>query len=367
VAKVRWAHVALSAVLALVAAGCLRQAEERALGDLEAGVGTAGGVTFAVEGGRAHIRSIEDGSLSLWALAPVLRISATSEAESATTWNVEVQNCMPGAEMVAVAQPLAITALGGPRPTVQTWQIELPAPGDVALAVAPPDHDVAASFRIGVVSDIQEGLGEVDEVFARINDEAALRMVLSAGDLAQDGTDREYQLLMEQIETLAIPFYTTVGNHDIKRGPGNWRHWFGRFTVHFDFKGAAFSLVDSASATIDPIVYGWLDEWLEDAADRVHVFLTHIPPLDPVGVRSAAFRSRREAGKLLAKLAAGGVDLTIYGHIHSYYEFENAGIPAYISGGGGAYGERWDGIGRHFLAVEIAPDRAPEVTVVRVD
>ena len=62
----------------------------------------------------------------------------------------------------------------------------------------------------------------------------------------------------------------------------------------------------------------------------------HIPPVDPIGVRNGSFANRNEAAKLLTRLARGGVDLTLYGHIHSYYAFENAGIPAHISGGGGA-------------------------------
>jgi hypothetical protein len=62
------------------------------------------------------------------------------------------------------------------------------------------------------------------------------------------------------------------------------------------------------------------------------------------------------------------VDLTLYGHIHSYYAFDNAGIPAYISGGGGAIPERFDQIGRHFLTVDVAAERGVErVATVRVD
>lgn len=40
------------------------------------------------------------------------------------------------------------------------------------------------------------------------------------------------------------------------------------------------------------------------------------------------------------------VDLTVHGHVHSYYAFANAGIPAFITGGGGAIPERFDAIGR---------------------
>ena len=48
--------------------------------------------------------------------------------------------------------------------------------------------------------------------------------------------------------------------------------------------------------------------------------------------------------------------------------YENAGIPAYISGGGGALPELWDGIGRHFLVVTVdASDQSVEVGLVHVD
>jgi predicted phosphodiesterase len=71
---------------------------------------------------------------------------------------------------------------------------------------------------------------------------------------------------------------------------------------------------------------------------------------------------------LVARLASGKVDLTLYGHIHSFYAFANAGIPAYISGGGGAIPERLDGIGRHFLTIDVDPvSQLFQVAVVRVD
>jgi hypothetical protein len=38
-----------------------------------------------------------------------------------------------------------------------------------------------------------------------------------------------------------------------------------------------------------------------------------------------------------------------------------------VSGGGGARPERWDGIGRHFLVIDLAPGLPPIVGVRRVD
>ena len=94
----------------------------------------------------------------------------------------------------------------------------------------------------------------------------------------------------------------------------------------------------------------------------------HIPPIDPIGVRNGSWASRSEAAKLLGRLAEGRVDLTLYGHVHSYYEFDNAGIPAFISGGGGAIPERFDRIGRHFMVFEVdAQQGVLRKDVVKVD
>jgi hypothetical protein len=163
-----------------------------------------------------------------------------------------------------------------------------------------------------------------------------------------------------------VPFYATLGNHELWDGaPERWRDRYGRSNVFFDFAGVGFALLDSGNAGIDPVVYDWLDDWLDAHRDHLAIVATHFPPIDPVGVRSGSFRSRAEATKLLAKLAAARVDLTLYGHIHSYVAFQNAGIPAFISGGGGALPERWDGVGRHFLVVDVDPAR-DVVTAVRL-
>ena len=78
-------------------------------------------------------------------------------------------------------------------------------------------------------------------------------------------------------------------------------------------------------------------------------------------------RSVRDGNRLLSQLADGNVDLTLYGHIHTYEAFENAGIPAFISGGGGADPMKGDGIDRHFLVVDVGADGIGGVELDRVD
>jgi 3',5'-cyclic AMP phosphodiesterase CpdA len=189
-----------------------------------------------------------------------------------------------------------------------------------------------------------------------MNVEPDVRFLLGAGDLTRRGTVAELERYQRELLGLDVPYFTTMGNHELGTDPPPYQDYFGRDNFQFVFKGVAFTLLDSASASLDPTVYEWLDGWLDGARSQVNVVSMHIPPLDPIGVRNGAFGSRAEAAKLLSRLAEGLVDLTVYGHIHSYYSFENAGIPAYISGGGGAIPERFDRIGRHFMVFEVDPE-----------
>jgi hypothetical protein len=355
-----------------MAAGCPGASEERARDDLEIGNGSAAGVSIAVADGLAHVRDMEEGAITLWAQSPVLDVTLDVDSGAVMGWVLAIHNCMPGAELVATSESgaaVAVTALDAERPTSRRWLLALP-PGDrVMIRVAPADAEVAEPWRVVVMGDIQQGLPTVDEMFDAINRTPGARMVMSTGDLVEDGLESEYRLLATQLETLGIPYYSTIGNHELFGDTDRWKRRFGRFNIHFTFKGVTFSFVDSANASIDPMIYEWLDGWLAARPDGLHVFGTHFPPLDPFGVRSGSFRSRKEAAKLLSRLSAGGVDLTLYGHIHSYYGYSNAGIEAHISGGGGAaFAETWDGVGRHFLTVDFDPAAETfEVHMVPVD
>ncbi|MEL6180869.1 MAG: metallophosphoesterase, partial [Myxococcota bacterium] len=178
----------------------------------------------------------------------------------------------------------------------------------------------------------------------------------------------QLERFQREMETLPFPCYATLGNHELGVDEHLFQRLYGRVNASFGYRGVRFTLLDSASATIAPQVHGWLDGWLDEGRDGLHLVMMHIPPLDPVGFRNGAFASRSEANALLAKLARGGVDMTVYGHVHSYYTFTNAGIEAFISGGGGAIPQRQDGVGRHFLLVEAYPDQERFTTsMIRVE
>jgi len=362
------------AVLALVAMGCgSRASEDRAIKDLQVGQAHREGLHLSVQDGLAVVRKVEPGTVTLWGSAPVFHVRASVAQGGPEAWTVVVRNALPDAELTATVgeggEALPVEALPlGALPTVKVWRVQLRAGAEARLTVGPPDWQERKPFRFAALADVQEALPRVGDVYARMNEDPTLRFVFFSGDLTQRGSVAELEEFQSRLELLRIPLFATLGNHETYVVDMRYHSYFGRGNAHFTFQGVHFSLLDSGDGSLDPKAEEMLDGWLEAGRESVHIMGTHIPLLDPIGVRGGAFSSRNEAASLLGKLGRGNLDLTLYGHVHSYYSFSNAGIPAFISGGGGAIPEQFDGVGRHFLAVDVDPDAGiRNVSLVRVD
>lgn len=361
------------AVGALLLTGCMRPAENRAIRDSKVGRAEKAGLSLEVEDGLAAVRDLSPGTLMLWGNAPAFTARATLAAEASSDWVLTVRNAMPDAELTAEVEGgelLPVEALHQALPTVKQWRISLRPGATARLSVAPPDWQTREPFRFAALADVQEALPRVGDIYARMQKDDTLRFILFAGDLTEGGSREELLEFQERLEAGSrIPLYATLGNHEtFAKDAEEYTALVGRGSQSFTFRGVRFSVVDSSNGTLDPSVEEQLDAWLQSSRDGVHVVAMHVPPQDPVGLRGGGFASRGEAAGLVGKLARAGVDLTLYGHIHSYYSFTNAGIPAFISGGGGAIPETFDGVGRHYLAVDVdAGEGLREVSLVRVD
>jgi predicted phosphodiesterase len=363
-----------TAALAALAAGCLDAAEERATRDEEVGQARAESLAVTVEDGLASVHRLDPEGLELWAGAPRLSLTLSFAATPAppATFAVTLRNAMPDAVLAAEAggAALAVSSAGGDIATLRRWSFSPPAAGgEVRLTIAPPDAGAPTAFRFAALADVQQAIDEVQDVYTLVNADPRIRFVVFQGDLTEWGTSDQLLHFASELRSLRVPLYATVGNHELGSGAGApYRALYGRASYRFLFHGVQFTMLDSASATIAPTTYRHLGSWLDEGRGRVHVVGMHIPPIDPIGIRNGSFASRAEGAKLLALLAGGGVDLTLYGHVHSYYSFWNAGIRAFISGGGGALPEKFDGIGRHFLTIDVDPAAGIlAVATVRVD
>jgi 3',5'-cyclic-AMP phosphodiesterase len=360
---------AVAGILAMLGGGCLEVADERARRDERVGRAQAGGTAVLVEEGLAAVRALDAQALRLWAQAPALAIEVTREGAAAPL-TITVENTLADAALTAAdGRPLPLLPADPANPpTVRSWRLDPAATPRQRLLLAPPDQDQREPFRFALYADVQERIDDVQDLYRRMTADPAIRFALMSGDLTDMGATDELLRFQREMRTLPFPVYATLGNHELGVAGPPFHDLFGRGSFSFVFQGARFTLLDSGSATLAPLVYDWLDGWLAAGAPSFHLVATHIAPLDPAGTRNGAFASRLEAGMLLSRLAAGAVDVTIYGHVHSYYAFSNAGIPAYISGGGGGIPERLDGISRHYLTIDVDPaTQRHQVAVVRVD
>jgi predicted phosphodiesterase len=359
-------RLGLALALLGAAAGCLDVAEERAQREERIGQAEGDGVSVQIDDGLGAVRSLDRSSLRLWASAPAFTIRIAFTPPVMGRFTLAIDNGMPDAVLTGAAEVLVGQSA---VPTERHWSFTPPAVGgSLVLTVAPSDAATPGPFRFVAMADVQEAIGRVQEVFQRINREPEIRFVIFNGDLTQWGSVEELSRFQREVQTLLMPIFATLGNHELGDSVPPYHALFGRGSFRFPFRGVQFTLLDSASATIAPLTYDRLGRWLAEAQARMHIVGMHIPPIDPVGTRNGSFASRPEAARVLAMLAGGGVDLTLYGHLHSYYSFWNAGIPAFVSGGGGAIPERFDGIGRHFLTIDVDPARSTADTrVVRVD
>jgi 3',5'-cyclic AMP phosphodiesterase CpdA len=357
----------LIAIVAIALGSCIRPGSDRFDLDAEVGAGATAEIDIQVVDGQAQIQEAgDDGVIRLWAQSPIVEVVATNRAGTDRTVELIVDN-VPETTAVTAADG-RVRELASPRPIARRLELDIDAAATSTLRIAAIDAAEIRPFRFVVMGDVQTALDRFDDLLEAVGDVDGVEFIMSTGDLVEDAQDAEYELLDLQLERATVPFYSTIGNHELVREPEIWHRRFGRYNVHFIHRDVAFTFADSGNSTFDPKLRDELGVWLDESRDRVHLFGTHYPLIDPVGNRNASFRSRKEASAVLVELAEGRVDATFYGHIHSYYAYSNAGIPAFISGGGGAWPERLDGIGRHFLVVDVDPQRQlVEVGLVRID
>ncbi len=350
---------------ALLSTACLDVGDQRAEADLTVGRAETDALNITVDRGAAQVRNITDEALTLWASTPQATVRLTSTRDGMVT--LTAQNIMASTTTTIDGVALQETDASRPVPTEGVWRVPVTAGDETVIELAAPEPAAAERWEFVAFADVQDDIDRVQDLYGPMRENPEIRFGLISGDLTEEGSPAQLERFQREMRTLPFPCYATLGNHELGTSETLFHEYFGRGNHHFAWGGAHFTLLDSASATIAAPVWEWLDEWLAQGAEAPHMVMMHIPVLDENGLRNGAFASRAEANRLIGRFAQGGVDLAVYGHVHTYSAYSTAGIPTYISGGGGAIPMRLDGIGRHFLNVEVDPARQTfDVGVVRV-
>jgi predicted phosphodiesterase len=203
------------------------------------------------------------------------------------------------------------------RPTVEDRVQENlsgvpPAPGPV-----PVDPD---SFRFAVFGDPQVE-HDYQSSLGRFKQEVADRGIdffCALGDLTNDATDDEVDSVKLQLDRVGVPYYATIGNHDLYQADG-WQRFKQNYgpSCYVVVIADRIKLIflDTADGTIGPTQFSWLEGELQDSG-FIKIVLTHFPVFDgekPIMWRLASDAERAKVQSLLEKY---GAYAWCAGHIH---------------------------------------------------
>ena len=106
-----------------------------------------------------------------------------------------------------------------------------------------------------------------------------------AGDLTEDATTSEYNQVKSQMQAVGIPYYATIGNHDLFQasnagGWGGWKSTFGPGTYSVTIASVVrLIFIDSASGDIGDSQFGWLESPAFDEGALHLCFRSPLPDL----------------------------------------------------------------------------------------
>jgi 3',5'-cyclic AMP phosphodiesterase CpdA len=169
---------------------------------------------------------------------------------------------------------------------------------------------------------------------AEVN-EAAVDLVVVAGDLTDDGYPDQYELAQEELSALTADHVVYVpGNHDARNvgyvrfedtfGSRDSRHRFEKGGLELSLVAVDSSKPDVNEGEIGREHYGWIAEGFAEPADlRIFACHHHLMPIPGTG------RERNQvldAGDVLALLRHSEVDLVLSGHRHVPWVWPVAGM-----------------------------------------
>jgi len=344
--------LALPLLAALSACDTTKADERHEAGQVPGTAEFAPGATLSIAPGRASAAA--DGVVVARAASPAPEIVLTADAEVEARFRLT--NVRPDA---ALFPPPAFKQTVGPTTVELVYRV--PAEG-LRIRVAAPGEGPA---RFAVISDLHTNLATFAR-FAQAVHAWRPDMVLCMGDLADHGEVEELDQMREAFDTLEVPFYTTLGNHDLMgEAAERFLETIGPTNLAFDVRGVRVVLADTAGAIFAPGAYGWLADALQREAGPALV-LAHIPPLDPFGARNHGFSNRDDALRFVQAITEGGATHFFAGHIHSHIDYSMRGVPSTISGGGGGNPE-YQGPGDHWLEVVVDPLSPTPVTIRTVE
>lgn len=211
------------------------------------------------------------------------------------------------------------------------------------------------SINFYVFGDSQGYQGGVEQIVETAN---LYRpdFIFHCGDLTPFGQENQYQAIDTVLAQSVVPVYTTIGNHDIKDGGGQfYQEYFRSSTYSFDLGPAHFAVFNTSSGDVTNQEFIWLEQDLAQTEADFRFVFTHIPPFDPRTGETHTLFNSTTSSQLMSLFETYDVDVVFTGHIHMYNETIIKGVRYVITGGAGAslYADEDNGGIYHYMNITL--------------
>ena len=206
--------------------------------------------------------------------------------------------------------------------------LEMPWPGPVEVN---PD-----SFRFAMFGDPQVH-SDLKHLVGRFGEDVGPRGIdffCVLGDLTQDATEEEVGVMKAALDSVGIPYYCTIGNHDLYQKEG-WQRFKDNFGpgCHSVVIADKLKLIflDTAEGAVGKNQFDWFERELGDSTP-LKIVGTHFPCYDGVTPWMGRMASTAERNKLQYLLKHYGAYALVSGHIHAWRYTEVDGVLHFIVG-----------------------------------
>jgi len=178
------------------------------------------------------------------------------------------------------------------------------------------------SFIVIADTHIENGnAGGLGELAGVINTDDKFVVIL--GDITQNGALEDVQKFIEIAESLGVPCYPVIGNHDIyfNNWP-SWRDLIGSTRYRIDGDTTSLFILDSANAFFGRSQLDWLESEIKTVPENNRIFVfTHANLFINSFPGIQQNSDSRERARLISILN-GRCDFMFTGHSHKHLQTE---------------------------------------------
>lgn len=210
---------------------------------------------------------------------------------------------------------------------------------DTATPTPEKKDDSGTVFKFAIVSDSHNDNDNLKKALQMSKDQGA-KFIIGLGDYTDVGTVSDLQQAKNVFVSMDLPFYLTVGDHDLwdSRDKGlsagsNFSKVFGSPYQSFTDSGWRFVLVDNADNYdgVDSVEMDWLRDVLTQSDGKqkgIFVFL-HEPLSHPSSDKimgSDQPKLAKQAKELIELFKDNKINEVFAGNIHAFTRYQESGL-----------------------------------------